>query len=513
MVANEVAITFLSKPRAATAEFSSYPTASYFDTMVIMAPQQGNPAPVFYRLGRGLLRLALGFYFSRIERFHTENVPLTGPVLFTSNHPNSLTDAFVIGTSIRRRINFVATVQLFQLKPVRWLLTRCGVIAINRVKDDPRAMRSVMDTFEACFRVLEQGEAIGIFPEGITHDEPQLKTVKTGAARMALELEQRHQGRLGLQIVPVGLTFSAKEKYRGEALINFGQPIQVAEFLPAYEQNRHQVILKLNEEVGRRIQSLILHLPNLERARIVEAVKRLYLDRLWAGSTVIYEPVTPRAGELLLTQAIAGAVERAFAENPARAAEFVRKLDYYQRALRRLHLSDEILAQFPNRNSLLVHSLAWAVIAVVGAPVALYGWVHRLIPYAIVRWIVQRVARKPPDKTQISTATIISGIVVFATFYGLCGLIFGEFFGWRAAAWYAFSLPVASLVAHYYLGQLRRLAAALRVMAVFLRAPSSGQRLLELRAELIALIEAERQDLAIAHSVGEEHAQPTRNRD
>src|SRR5438874_10243517 len=40
-----------------------------------------------YWLMRSLLRTALGFYFSRIERFHPERVPTTGPVLFTSNHP------------------------------------------------------------------------------------------------------------------------------------------------------------------------------------------------------------------------------------------------------------------------------------------------------------------------------------------------------------------------------------------------------------------------------------------
>jgi len=130
-----------------------------------MAAGSLNSAPIFYRTGRGLLRLALGFYFSRIERFHLENVPATGPIFFTSNHPNSLTDAFVIGASVPRKVNFVATVQLFQLRPVRWLLTRCGVIPINRVEDDPHAMRSVMNTFEACFQVLQQSEAIGIFPE------------------------------------------------------------------------------------------------------------------------------------------------------------------------------------------------------------------------------------------------------------------------------------------------------------------------------------------------------------
>src|SRR5262249_48008788 len=159
-------------------------------------------------------------------------------------------------------------------------------------------MRSVVDTFEACFRVLEQGEAIGIFPEGITHDEPRLKTIKTGAARMALELEHRHEGKLGLQIVPVGLSFSAKELYRSEALVNFGQPICVSDFLAGYSQNRHTAIQALSEEIARRVQSLIVHLPHLERARIVEAVKRLYLDQLWVGNTVIHDSVTPPVGEL-----------------------------------------------------------------------------------------------------------------------------------------------------------------------------------------------------------------------
>jgi len=86
-------------------------------------------------------------------------------VLFTSNHPNSLTDSFIIGTSVPRKVNFVATVQLFRFKPLKALFTRCGVIPINRVKDDPKAMRTVAETFEACFRVLEKGEAVGIFPE------------------------------------------------------------------------------------------------------------------------------------------------------------------------------------------------------------------------------------------------------------------------------------------------------------------------------------------------------------
>ena len=237
-----------------------------------------------YRAMRWLVRLALGFYFRRIERFHAERVPATGPVLFTSNHPNSLTDSFVIGASVPRRVNFVATVQLFRFRPLKWLLTRCGVIPINRVSDDPRGMRTVASTFEACFGALERGEVVGIFPEGVTYEDSQMREVKSGAARMALELEHRHEGRLGLKVVPAGLTYSAKEIYRTDVLVNFGEPIQAADFLEGYAERRKECIHKLTAEIERRIQALIVHLPQLEHARVVAGVKRLYLDRLLLGA-------------------------------------------------------------------------------------------------------------------------------------------------------------------------------------------------------------------------------------
>jgi len=37
-----------------------------------------------YHIMRWLVGLALGFYFRRIERFHAERVPESGPVLFVS---------------------------------------------------------------------------------------------------------------------------------------------------------------------------------------------------------------------------------------------------------------------------------------------------------------------------------------------------------------------------------------------------------------------------------------------
>ena len=441
-----------------------------------------------------LVRSLLSIYFRRIELFHAERVPLRVPVLFASNHPGSITDSFIIGALVPRQVRFVATVQLFRFAPLAWLLRQCGIIPVNRLKDDPRAMRSVLETFEACFKVLEQNGAVGIFPEGITYDDSQLKTVKTGAARMALELEHRHCGKLGLEIVPVGLTYSAKERYRSEALVHFGEPIHVAHFVGSYHTRRKQCIEELNSEIERRLQSLIVHLPKLEQARVVEAVKRLYLERLKLGNLVVKEPLTPRAEELVLTRAIANAVEYATRSHPERLAAFGRALNRYEHWRDRLRLSDASVEQFENKATLAIRGFASAATALIGLPLAAFGWVHRLPPALLVNWAVNHLTDAPVRKAQTAHVSMLAGLVGFGGFYALYIGLVHHWFGWPVSLWYAFSLPVTGLAAHYYFREFRRLREQVRIALVLLRAPAAARRLKEMHAHLLAEIEAMRHD-------------------
>jgi len=441
-----------------------------------------------------LLRVLLGIYFRRIELFHPERVPRTGPVLFASNHPGSVTDAFIIGTSVPRAVQFVATVRLFRFKPLAWFLRQCGIIPVNRLKDDPRAMRSVRDTFELCFKVLEQRGAVGIFPEGITYDDSQLKPVKTGAARMALELEHRHGARLGLKIVSVGLTYSAKERYRSAALVHFGEPIHVADFLGDYDTRRKERIGQLSAEIERRLQLLIVHLPTLERARVVAAVKRLYLERLKPGHPAVREPMAPGAEELVLTQAIAEAVEWTERCLPERHRAFARKLDDYERYRARLKLPGDALEQSIRARNPLTAGLSWALLGVAGAPAAFYGWMHRLLPVVLIRWVTTRFTDSAARQAQIPHVSMLAGLIAFGGCYALYVWLVYHWFGWQVAAWYAASLPPAGLVAHYYLRGLRRFADALATVMILARTPLAAKRLARLHAELVAEIEALRQE-------------------
>ena len=442
----------------------------------------------------GLLRIMLGFYFRRVELFHAERVPSNGPVLFASNHPGSVTDAFIIGTSVPRQVHFVATVQLFRFAPLAWLLKQCGIIPINRLKDDPRAMRSVAATFEACFEVLEEGGAVGIFPEGVSYDDSQLKTIKTGAARMALELEHRHGGKLGLRIIPVGLTYSAKERYRSEVLVHFGEPIEAAKFLEGYDARRKECITQLSGEIERRLQLLIVHLPGLEQARVVEAMKRLYLERLKLGNIIVKEPLTPRAEDLVLSQAIANAAEWMERTFPERFNAFARKLRDYERRRARLKLSDETNERLSEKRNLLAYGLSRALLVVLGAPIAVYGWVHRLLPFALISLVATRFTNPGARKAQKPHVSMLVGVFAFGGCYALYVWLVHRWFGWPFSLWYALSLPIAGLISYYYTHEMLRLCDALRTAVILFRVPFARKRLLSLRSELLAEIEEARKE-------------------
>src|SRR5687768_17245052 len=77
--------------------------------------------------------------------------------------------------------------------------------------------------FRAVHDALAEGAAVGIFPEGLSHSDPSLAPLKTGAARIALGTFAAHGVRV--PIIPVGTVFRDKNVFRSEALVTVGQPI------------------------------------------------------------------------------------------------------------------------------------------------------------------------------------------------------------------------------------------------------------------------------------------------
>jgi glycerol-3-phosphate O-acyltransferase/dihydroxyacetone phosphate acyltransferase len=431
----------------------------------------------------------LRVYFRRIERFHPERAPARGPVLFVSNHPGSLTDAFIIGSTVPRVVHFVATVRLFKSRPIAALLSRCGVIPVNRRQDDPTAMRSVGDTFEHCFDVLERAGAIGIFPEGVSYNDEQMRPVKTGAARMALQIEDRHDGALALRIAPVGLTYEAKGRYRSDVLAHFGEPFRAADWLPQYRADPHAGVLALSAAIDQRIRQLILDLPSLDQQRIVASVKRLYLGRLRASNLLIRESMPEHAEELVLTQAIGQALRHFETHAPDRLQAFVNDLMRYERRLWALGLSDEAIGDADGAGSPRGGGFWRAVGLAAGAPLAIYGWIHRLAPAWFVEWAVEKFSPRENRRAQVAHASIIAGLVGFGALYATAAVLMWRLAGLQWALLYVASLPLSGLYAHAWMGSLARHGGHVRAGWLLDRMPLTRRHLARMRHRLIQEID------------------------
>jgi glycerol-3-phosphate O-acyltransferase / dihydroxyacetone phosphate acyltransferase len=452
--------------------------------------QSAQPAGV-----RSLIATLLAAYFEQIDRFRVEQVPATGPVLFVSNHPGSLTDAFLIGTSVRRPVHFVASVKLFRARWSAWLLSRCGVIPINRKQDDPTKMATVAQTFEQCFVVLERRGAVCLFPEGVTYDDARLKEIKSGAARLSLEIESRHHSALGLVIVPVGLTYSAKERFRSRALVQFGEPLTVAAFLEDYDADPRACVRRLSAAIEERIRTLILDTPTLEHERIVASVRCLYLERLRSANLIVTEPLPTEAETLVLTRAMASALAHFEQTEPERVAAFVADLDRYERLLRRLGLSDQSVEHVTAPSSVAHRALVLSAL-VVSAPVALFGWLHHLLPAWLVGWSLQRFTPAEYRKSQTPLTVMLAGPMALALCYAVYITLAWVGFGAGWALVYAAALPVSGFVAHEYLRALRRHGGRLRTAGILLQVPLARRTLVTSRRRLIETIEAFRADYA-----------------
>lgn len=233
-----------------------------------------------YRILAWFLRMVTRVFFRQIEIVGLENIP-PGPVIFAGNHPNSLIDPILIITTCGRKVHFAAKDTLFKGRIMRAVLRGLGAVPLARKVEadgkigdavgparDAAEMAKLNDAaFEAMFAVLAEGGTIGIFPEGISHDESQLAKLKTGAARLALGGAKR-QG--AIAVVPCGLTFIHPKRFRSRVLVQYGTPLMIA------PDEAPEAVKRVTAEIGNGLRRLTINAPDWETVRALDTVRRLY---------------------------------------------------------------------------------------------------------------------------------------------------------------------------------------------------------------------------------------------
>ena len=142
--------------------------------------------------------------------------------------------------------------------------------------------------FARLFEVLEAGNSMGIFPEGISHAGSHLTRLKTGTARIALAVGARR--RVCVTIVPCGLTYMHRHRFRSQALLHFSEPIAIDdEWLTEYAAAEGDTVRRLTARIADALEKVTLNAPDWETLRFIHAARRLYTPtsvRLTPGTYV-----------------------------------------------------------------------------------------------------------------------------------------------------------------------------------------------------------------------------------
>ena len=237
------------------------------------------------RLIIGLVSVITNTFFRRIDVVSLENVPTDGPVIFAGNHPNALMDGWLLTAKCGRwPLHFMVNAKLWNYRLLAPALNASGAVPVySRADSDDKNNGDDIHgnkidnekAFSKLYDVIESGNCMGIFPEGISHVESQLSKLKTGAARVALAVAER--GKVQIKIVPCGLNYIHRHRFRSQVLIEFGEPIVVGdEWVSRYRQDARQSVRDLTEHLSNALAGVTLNAPDWRTLRIVQAARRLY---------------------------------------------------------------------------------------------------------------------------------------------------------------------------------------------------------------------------------------------
>lgn len=442
----------------------------------------------FYAVVRVMARFWIWFFFERVEVRHPERVPRMGPVLLCINHPNNLIDSLLVGSVLPRKVHYLATAALFRNRLIARFLVALGVIPVYRKADDPDRMDHSTEMFAACDEAFDRGRLLAIYPEGATHSEAHLRRIKTGAARIALGYETHAPGRL--TVVPVGLSFEARKRFRGRVLVSFGEPVEVSPYLAVYREEPAKALHTLTTAIQLAMEREVVHVERIDAAALARAVEALYRGEV---ERELWEQ-RGRAGRQIeafqLSGSIGDAVEHFRAQDPKRIERLWQRILGYYAGLAAYRLRDEAvrtrLEQTAERQRV---ARSWQTI--VGLPLFAYGAAVNFLPYYLPGWLAGRMSRRPTD---YATTRLLASVVAFPLFWALETSLVGWAAGLRWALAFFLSLPLGGLIAYRYLVGTGRLRHQLRFGALLLTRAQDARRLLAERREIVEELERAKRD-------------------
>lgn len=220
-------------------------------------------------------------FYSHIEVRGSERLQAERPVVFVLNHPNGVLDPVLLMTALGRPVTFLSKSTLFAYPVSRWAAQTFGALPVYRSRDIGRrgGARDSEDMaaqngkiFAQCRALLLEGQAIALFPEGATHSEPRLLRLQTGAARIALSAAAESDWNTNLAVIPIGLWYANKTRFRTSVLLVIGEPLPMHTYAERYVSDAWSTTREFTDQLEKCLAAVVLQAENRMLLRSMPAI-------------------------------------------------------------------------------------------------------------------------------------------------------------------------------------------------------------------------------------------------
>lgn len=430
-----------------------------------------------------MARVMLRQFFRWIEVEGQERVPPAGPMLLVPNHVNALVDPLLLVTNLNRHVTMTAKNVLGKNPLLGALLAGLGTVTFHRGQDVGKGAdrRQNIEAAKRCRQILEDGGALCIFPEGVSHSDPHLRPFQSGAAHIALDYVRKEGNPGSLQIVPVGLLYTDKDRFRSAVWLRFGDPLDVGAWLAAHPQATSHT---LTEELRQRVDEITLNYET----------RRENLILVWGAEVVATQGAAPPplgwtekpvAGWFQLLRRLQDGYRKLQATQPDEVEAVTTRIRRYRSELKRLGIEPAEVFLPMHFGKALFFVFREFELLLIGAPLALYGALNHLGPYLVVRAIAKKLST---DKDHWATNVVYPSFLAFPLFYlvqiGAACMLLPTFW----AVLYALSMPYTAAVAILYGDRVKATWQRLRSFWYLVRHPGRREQLAQEASAIIAAV-------------------------